>query len=355
MQAATVIATRRLSVRHLTMALLLALASLVLTPQPAVAEEGSPYRFEIPGRLIDVGGYRLHIYCRGEGQPVVMMDAGLGGSSYEWLDIQSSLAEHVRACVYDRAGYGWSELAPGPRSSGHIAEELLILLTNANIPAPYVLVGHSFGGYNVQLFARRNPELTAGLVLVDSSHSEQVDRYLAPPIRVKLAPEVNKERRTRVHLARPKLHPKLPARLKGIVMAMLSHGMARRAIAEEYVNFRLSAREVKSAPPMPDVPLFVISRGQRVWPEDEKGDRMEELWLELQTELALQSPRHAHIIASESGHHVHLDQPQLVLGAIRNVIDAASLKKDPAPSYYAGKVPLRLVFKRARLASYTFN
>lgn len=355
MKAATVIAARRLSVRHLTMALLLALACLVLAPQPAVAEEGSPYRLEIPGQLIDVGGYRLHIYCRGEGQPVVIMDAGLGDSSYEWLDIQSSLAEHVKACIYDRAGYGWSEPAPQPRTSGHIAEELLILLTSVNLPAPYVLVGHSFGGYNMQVFARRNPELTAGLVLVDSSHPDQVERYLAPPIRVKLAPEVNKGRHTRVHLARPKMHPKLPARLKGIVMAMLSHGVARRAIAEEYVNFRQSARDVKSAPPMPDIPLFVISRSQRVWPEGEKGNRMEALWLELQTELALQSPRHAHIIAGESGHHIHLDQPQLVLAAIRNVIDAARLTRDPPPTYYAGKVPKRLVFKRARLASYTFN
>jgi pimeloyl-ACP methyl ester carboxylesterase len=119
-----------------------------------------------------VGGYRLHLHCSGAGFPVVVFDAALGGSSISWTLVQPRIAALTRACAYDRAGFGWSDAGPMPRTAGLIARELLALLDRAGEPPPYVLVGHSFGALVVRLFAARHPELTAGLVFVDPAHPE---------------------------------------------------------------------------------------------------------------------------------------------------------------------------------------
>lgn len=125
------------------------------------------------GLLIDVGGHLLHIQCRGEGLPVVVLDAGLGGASSDWRKVQPDLATTNRTCIYDRAGYGRSDAGPLPRTSARIAAELRTLLMLAELPPPYLLVGHSFGGYNMRLFAGLFPGDTAGVVLVDSPHEKQ--------------------------------------------------------------------------------------------------------------------------------------------------------------------------------------
>jgi pimeloyl-ACP methyl ester carboxylesterase len=126
------------------------------------------------GRLVDVGGYRLHLDCYGEGSPAVVMDAGLGGSSLDWSLVQPGLAEATQVCTYDRAGMGWSEAGPGLRSPAHLAEELYMLLKRGGIAGPYVVVGHSLGGKNVRMFAAARPDEVAGMVLVDA-RSEAVE------------------------------------------------------------------------------------------------------------------------------------------------------------------------------------
>ncbi|MEO1402038.1 MAG: alpha/beta hydrolase [Cyanobacteria bacterium J06635_1] len=124
-----------------------------------------------PGKLIDVGGYRLHLYESGiakAGQPTIVFDPSLGGlEGYLLID---EIAKFARVCVYDRAGYGWSQHSPYPRTSGVIAQELDDLLTRADIDPPYLLVGESFGSYNMRLYAHSFPEKVAGLVLTDGLH-----------------------------------------------------------------------------------------------------------------------------------------------------------------------------------------
>src|SRR5437868_14963164 len=110
-----------------------------------------------PGKLVDVGGYRLHINCTGTGSPTVILDAGLGGTSLDWSKIQPAVARFTRVCSYDRAGYGWSESGPGPRTSPQIVKELHLLLVHAQVNGPYLLVGHSVGGLNMRLYAYRYP------------------------------------------------------------------------------------------------------------------------------------------------------------------------------------------------------
>ena len=128
-----------------------------------------------PGILTNVGEHMLHLFCVGEGRPTVVFDTGLGLSLQTWRRVQPQIGELTRACSYDRAGYGWSDAGPEPRTSARIVSELSMLLENADVSSPYILVGHSFGGLNVRLFARSFPERVAGLVLVDGSHEGQLE------------------------------------------------------------------------------------------------------------------------------------------------------------------------------------
>ncbi len=133
----------------------------------------------MPGRLFDVGGYKMHIDCTGEGSPTVILESGLGDTYVSWRKVQPQIAKFVRVCAYDRAGIGYSDFSPQPRTSKVIAAELHALLHAAGIAPPYVLVGHSMGGYNVRLYASLYRNEVAGMVLVDASHPDQENRFPA--------------------------------------------------------------------------------------------------------------------------------------------------------------------------------
>ena len=130
-----------------------------------------------PGHLIDVGGFKMHIYCMGEGSPTVILETLSGGTSSYWGWVQPEVAEQTRVCVYDRAGRGWSEPDSEPISLARTSRNLHTLLTNARIEGPYVLVGHSIGGIYVRQFAAEYPQEVVGMVLVDAAHPYQYDRY----------------------------------------------------------------------------------------------------------------------------------------------------------------------------------
>jgi pimeloyl-ACP methyl ester carboxylesterase len=118
--------------------------------------------------MVDVGGYSLHINCVGQGSPTVLLDGGSGEMSADWVWVQQEVSDTTRVCAYDRAGMGWSEMGPEPRDAGQIPSELHTLLSKAGIEGPYVLVGHSFGGMYMQMYAARYPDEVAGVALVDS-------------------------------------------------------------------------------------------------------------------------------------------------------------------------------------------
>src|SRR4051812_33902159 len=126
-----------------------------------------------PGQLVDIGGYRLHVWCTGEGAPAVILDTGLGGTSADWGFVQPDVARFTRVCSYDRAGMGYSDPGPSPRTARRIARELAELVVRSGIPGPVVLVGASIAGFDVRVFASDHPERAAGLVLVDASHEDQ--------------------------------------------------------------------------------------------------------------------------------------------------------------------------------------
>jgi pimeloyl-ACP methyl ester carboxylesterase len=148
------------------------LASLLVgfSSSARAQSEQPPAPFPPPGRLVDVGGWRLHLYCTGEAkpsQPTVILEAELGDFSLEWSLVQPKLATFARVCSYDRAGTGWSELGPHPRLMHQIVHELHVLLEKAGIRPPFVLIGHSYGGWLVRLYASKHLAEVAGMVLIE--------------------------------------------------------------------------------------------------------------------------------------------------------------------------------------------
>src|SRR5215469_8259773 len=133
----------------------------------------------MPGQLIDVNGRKMHIDCAGQGSPTVILDSGLGDTYLSWQKVQPEIAKFVEVCAYDRAGIGYSDPSPQPRTSRVIASELRELLQAAHVPPHYILVGHSMGGFDVRVYAGMHPNDVAGMVLVDASHPDQENRFPA--------------------------------------------------------------------------------------------------------------------------------------------------------------------------------
>jgi pimeloyl-ACP methyl ester carboxylesterase len=133
-----------------------------------------------PGRLVEVNGYKMHLYCVGDGSPTVILESGLGDNWLSWYKVQPALAKFTRVCSYDRAGVGWSDAQPEPPVSRNIAHHLHGLLNNAGVKPPYVLVGHSMGGIHLRVYQNVYPSDVVGMVLVDSSHPDQWKRYPSP-------------------------------------------------------------------------------------------------------------------------------------------------------------------------------
>ena len=159
--------TKRVLVGLAGLVVFLVLAGVVYQFVAAKIDE---YRYPPPGEMVDVGGYSMHLYCTGEGgAPTVVMDSGAGGSMLDWQLVQPEVARFARVCTYDRGGAGWSEPGAQPRTSQQFVEELHTLLGNAGVQGPYVLVGHSLGGTNMQLYASQYSDEVAGMVLVDSA------------------------------------------------------------------------------------------------------------------------------------------------------------------------------------------
>lgn len=270
----------------------------------------------MPGKLVSVGTHKLHIYCTGHGSPAVIIDSGMGGFSLEWLNIQTRLSQYSQVCTYDRAGYGWSEPGPLPRTTQQITKELHSLLVNAEIPAPYILVGHSFGGYTMRYYASTFPKQVVGMILVDSSHPEQFARI--PGLRVSTEPQPAK--RWTITFSHPVIPDNYPERAKLSALLLMSTAKALYTRQQEMESFRLSAYEVAMANNMPDIPLTVISHGKHIWPKTDIGDRSEQAWSELQNELCKLTSYSDHEIAATSGHLIHLDQPNLVSNAVIKMV-----------------------------------
>jgi len=304
--------------------LALLLLSFLAIPRVAWSDRVS---FKPPGKLIDVNGRKMHIYCIGNKSPTIILDSGTGGFSLEWKDIQDSLSQYVRVCAYDRAGYGWSDMGPLPRTTKRITHELHTLLQNAGIHGPYIMVGHSFGGFTAQYFARYFNHEIAGIVLIDSSHEEQVYR-LPENGKDVVRRSLHQDRSNMV--TRSVMHEHFPKEVAAVAQQLMTRWTALLTWREEMANYALSSRELRDVHDRPilEIPIVVLTRGKRVWPNTPYGDAMETVWKELQDELSSLNGNSTHVIAENSGHVIHLDEPELVVDAIHDVLDFVEKELD---------------------------
>lgn len=282
----------------------------------AIANDAGTY-LKPPGMLVDIGTHKMHLNCQGIYPPTVIIDSGLGGFSLEWTTLQKQLSRYNRVCSYDRSGYGWSEESPNPRTTSVIATELHLLLETAGIEGPYVMVGHSFGGYNIRYFASQYPDQIAGLVFIDASHPEQFERM---PGLVSTKENDIKRKGMQIKLAIPRLSNNFPREYLNTAYFLMCNLKARRTQLQELENFKISANQVMANDHLPDVPVIVITHGKRIWPHNEIGDESEQVWQDLQDELAMLGKNSIHLIADKSGHSVHLDQPLLIYTAISDLV-----------------------------------
>jgi pimeloyl-ACP methyl ester carboxylesterase len=299
--------------------LLVLLAGAGLLYQSIVsAQDASSY--PPPGKLIDIGGYRLHLYCTGAshpGSPTVILEEGIGATSLGWSKVQPGVASFTHVCSYDRAGYGWSDMGPGPRTDGHVVTELHMLLTKAGVPEPYVLVGHSSGGLIMRLYASTYPQEVVGLVLVDSSHEDQ-NRY--PELRptdtnlLPLCQALSPFGVLRLFRYLNDAVTEYPPAVQPAVKAQFYQTRYCQTVSDEEAAWDESVVQVRAARhPLGHLPLIVLTQGGN-------GKQVPLSWLTLQKDLVSLSTNSAQIIATRSGHSIHLDQPDLVIAAIKQVL-----------------------------------
>jgi pimeloyl-ACP methyl ester carboxylesterase len=289
-------------------------------------------RYPAPGELVDVGGYSLHLYCKGElGAPTVVMDSGLGGTVLDWQLVQPEIARFARVCTYDRAGMGWSDPGTQPRTSQQIARELHTLLGNAGVRGPYVLVGHSFGGTNMQVYASQYPNEVAGMVLVDSALEDEeavtVTESLQPsPLWLKVLATIGV---TRLPLTLGAETPGLTSpELEDEQAAISSHRKHIFAIADETSSLEESFAENRAHPmSLGNKPLMVLTAGavqtEGTGLSPEQADQLDKLHSESQASLTRRSENAKQIIAEDSGHYIQVEKPELVRDAIRRVVEAS--------------------------------
>jgi pimeloyl-ACP methyl ester carboxylesterase len=291
------------------------------------------------GQMVDIGGYRLHMHVEGEGRPTVVLDAGAGGIGLTWELVRPAIAKVTRVIAYDRAGLGWSDPSPKPRTADVLAEELHTLLHNAKIEGQYILVGHSLGGPVARQFAAKYPYEVAGLVMVDSAHEQQVKYF--PERLVKMAISMmgmmsvmKLMSRLGLFALKPslislddkgRLSPELAAQLRGVMASSEHHTEA--LIAETQSVSRARTQPVSD---LGDLPLTVISHGQldanAVPPSlgTEIRDEYERAWQQLQQEITALSTRGRRIVAERSGHHIIFDQPDVIIESILEMVRSKS-------------------------------
>ena len=278
-----------------------------------------------PGSLVELNGRKVHVLCAGEGSPTVILEAGLPASSLTWMSVFSEIAELTRVCAYDRPGYGWSQPTTSPRTAETIVQELRVLLQSTDTQPPYILVGHSFGGLLMQLYATRFPNDFTGMVLVDSSHPDQAHRTLD----LQEIDTISFAMKTLGPIGIVRLLFPVPAgnpesrdvSVREQERELLMTSRTLWTATREMSGLRESLRQVtESTVDLGSKPLVVLSEGRR----------RAESWQALQEDLSRMSTNSEWQVVDGAGHFVQHDQPDVVVGAVRRVIEKLETTADDA-------------------------
>jgi pimeloyl-ACP methyl ester carboxylesterase len=307
-----------------------------------------------PGRLVDVGGHRLHVVCRGSGSPLVLLESGIAASSVSWALIQPQLAELTTACAYDRAGFAWSEPPVRPRTFERILDELDAVLASCGAARRAVLVGHSFGSLIVLGYTARHPDRVEGLVLIDpplewiSATAQQTQMLVAARYLSRLGAQLARAGLVRIALSwltggRPSASRrvayafgsrvgrtlerivgevrKLPEELHPVMQEHWCQPKCFHAMADHLMVLQREATAIGRYTLPPDVPLVVIT-----------GSHQPAHQVEAHRALAASSSRGRHVTASKSGHWILFDEPELVVAAVRSLIEGSNARRQQLPT-----------------------
>jgi pimeloyl-ACP methyl ester carboxylesterase len=293
-----------------------------------LADQRDQKRYPPPGRMIKVNDHRLHLVCRGEGSLTVVFEAGLGCTHLDWSLVLPEVTKRTRAVAYDRAGSGWSDPIPLPRTGRQMATELHELLYQVGIRGPLILVGHSYGGLIVRLYAEQYPDEVVGLVLVDASHEDQ--KAHAPRQRslfTRVKEEVDWQWfRMRPLLARlgflrwwehikPEDRSKLP---REVQIAARSVGLRTHAydwLWTECPSIDITCAQVRGSRLPNHIRTIILAGGN-----DFQDPVFQNAWLSLQEDLSRKLPNAKYQVVVGSGHSIQLDQPQAVIDAIGQLV-----------------------------------
>ncbi|HET7143573.1 MAG TPA: alpha/beta hydrolase [Anaerolineales bacterium] len=297
-----------------SLAVLLGLLLVGYIDEP-MAEAADAKAYPPPGQMLDVGGYRLHINCTGEGSPTVVIESGWGDMSATWGWVQPEVAKTTRVCTYDRAGMGWSEASPEPRTAREYAQELHTLLEKANEPGPYVLVGHSMGGFTVRVYAHDYPAEVAGLVLIDAQDLPTSDAATFNPAPKPGGPSIPSFL-ARIGLVRLLAGPlgsveELP---EGDKQAYTAYAVAVRSVqtfTDEGKGMSEGGAQARAVTSLGALPLIVLTAGKDL---DAKHTAA-------QADLLKLSTNSQQLVADQSGHHIMIDQPDVAIAAIVKMVE----------------------------------
>lgn len=287
-----------------------------------MSESDDLARYPAPGELVAVDDRMMHINCLGQGSPTVIFELGIGSASAAWSEVHEQVSQFTRACAYDRAGLGYSEPTEQPLRSSNVASRLQKLLRAARIEDDLVLVGWSAGGVYIREFYARYPERVKAMLFVDSSHEQQATRMPQTPGNgadpmLKIAKHLAPFGLVRMsgildhRVERGSGSDELKSRLKAIYHQ--SHILD--TVWQESEAFNLDINATQPPPPVGDLPLIVLTRGE---PDHSQQER--DAQNQLQQELTLLSTNGKRIVASASGHHIYADQPELLIESIEELV-----------------------------------
>jgi pimeloyl-ACP methyl ester carboxylesterase len=283
------------------------------TPMPTREYKQVPIPMTTVNGKFDVGGHNLYLECYGAGSPTVVLENGFGENlAWAWYRIIPNIAPATRVCGYERANMGMSDSISGTRTSQQLVEDLHALLQAAKIEGPYILTGHSFGGYTVRLFASQYPNDMAGVVLVDSLHPDINARWLAA------LPEPS-----------PNDTPDVIALRQNLPTTSTD------PIPPEQVDFQTSDAQTRAVKSIGSIPLVVLARApnggdvRSTWWSglpDDIVTILEQAWQDAQKDLTSLSSNSTLRVATKAGHTIQNDEPQLVIDAILDLVDKARQK-----------------------------
>lgn len=317
-----------------TLAIILALSLIAGSLYQWQAQRSENKAFPPPGALFEIAGSHLHLDCRGTGSPTIVIESGLMSGSASWVLVHDRLAEVTRVCAYDRPGMDWSEPTEDPLQAEAVARRLHELLLTAAVNDRKILMGMSAGGLFVREYYRHYGDDIVGMVLIDSSHEQQGDRLPEIDSLIDMSSLLTACSwlqplgiiRAFDLLDEPVIPDHLDAASTAVLRAHAYQSHACAAMLNESEGFVAEVRDPQPPQPLGDLPLLVVSQGKPPADHELQGysrqqaNELMRRWDELQQELAELSTTSRRVIASNSGHMVHLEQPELIVNEVAALV-----------------------------------